>query len=345
MPEPYIGEIRIFGGNFAPQGWAFCNGQTMAISENDALFTLIGTTYGGDGQQTFNLPNLQSRFPVHMGTGAGSTFTIGEMAGEEEVTLTTQQIPIHTHPAGCDDPGTNSGNSPGPGNHVWAHQSSTGVYTTAFNPAANMNPNAVAPAGGSQPHENMMPFLGINFIISLFGIFPQQSGGGPGDEPFLGELKIFSFNFAPKGWALANGQLLPINQNQALFALFGTMYGGNGQTTFALPNLQGRTPIHVGNGFTQGESAGETSHTLTLSELPTHTHFASGNDSGANTSDPTNAFWAKGGDNIFSSNAPNQLMNAGTITNVGGSQPHDNMSPYLVLNFSVALQGIFPSQN
>ena len=349
MPEPYIGEIRMFGGNFAPAGWALCDGQPMAISENDALFTLIGTTYGGDGQTTFNLPNLQSRFPVHMGTLAGNTFTLAEQAGVEEVTLTTQQIPIHTHPASCDDPATpNAGNSPTPGSHIWASQSATGIYEPVFdaqNPQVTMNANAALPAGVSQPHENMTPFLVVNFIISLFGIFPTQGGGGPGDEPFLGELKIFSFNFAPGGWAMCNGQFLPINQNQALFSLLGTMYGGNGQTTFALPNLQGRTPIHVGGQFTQGQSAGEIAHTLNLSEMPQHTHPPQGNDGTANTSDPTNNFWSNGGDNVYSSNAPNNTMKVGLISNVGGSQAHNNMSPYLVLNFCVALQGIFPSRN
>lgn len=170
MSNPYIGEIRMFGGNFAPAGWAFCDGQILAISENDALFALIGTTYGGDGQTTFALPNLQGRLPVHR----GNAFTIGESAGVEAVTLTTQQIPNHIHPALANDPGTNSGNTPTPGNHLWAHQSSTGIYTDTFNPAASMHPGALSAVGGSQPHDNMMPYLCVSFIISLFGIFPSQ---------------------------------------------------------------------------------------------------------------------------------------------------------------------------
>ncbi len=346
MPEPIVGEIRIFAGNFAPAGWALCNGALLPISENETLFNLIGTTYGGDGQSTFALPNLQSRFPLNMGTGGGGTYQLAEAAGVETVTLTTQQIPVHTHPAACNNT-ANAGNAATPGNNIWANQASTGVYTDAFDasrPQVSMNAQAVGSDGGSQPHDNMTPYQVVNFIISLFGVFPTPSSGG-GDEPFLGELKIFSFNFAPKGWALADGQQLPINQNQALFSLLGTMYGGNGQTTFALPNLQGRTPIHFGNGFTQGQQAGEPAHTLTLSELPQHTHFAKGNNGTASVSDPTNAFWSNGGDNVYTNAAPNALMKAGLIGNAGGSQPHINMSPYLVLNFSIALQGIFPSQN
>jgi microcystin-dependent protein len=176
MSSPYIGEIRMFGGNFAPVGWAFCNGATMPISENDALFNLIGTTYGGDGQETFNLPDLQGRFPLHQGTLQGTTFVIAEKAGVEQVTLTVQQIPVHTHAAKSDNV-TNSGNSPTPSNRTWASQASTGVYVDPPNssPAAQMNAGAMAATGGSQPHDNMMPFLCISFIISLFGIFPSQT--------------------------------------------------------------------------------------------------------------------------------------------------------------------------
>lgn len=169
---PYIGEIRMFAGNFAPAGWMFCQGQTLPISENDALFILIGTTYGGDGQETFNLPNLASRFPIHMGTGPdGTTYQIGEQAGTESETLTTQQIPNHSHPM--------TGNDSQPGNQVSPAGSLPAISLNVvpfINDATtgNFNAGAVTPVGGSQPHENMQPFLCINFIISLFGVFPNQ---------------------------------------------------------------------------------------------------------------------------------------------------------------------------
>lgn len=164
-------------------------------------------------------------------------------------------------------------------------------------------------------------------------------------EPFIGEVKVISFNFAPKGWAFCNGQVLPINQNQALFSLLGTTYGGNGQTTFALPNLQGRMPLHVGNGFNQGQSAGETAHTLTVAEMPAHTHSGSGNTA-ANAAAVANNFWAANSLSSYATGAsPNTTMHPSAIGNAGGSQPHDNMPPYLVLNFIIALQGIFPSRN
>lgn len=169
-------------------------------------------------------------------------------------------------------------------------------------------------------------------------------------EPFLSEIRIFSFNFPPKGWAFCNGQLLPINQNQALFSLLGTTYGGNGQTNFALPNLRGRASIHEGSGFTLGQAGGQSAHTVTISEMPTHTHFQNsnmcigGNNINATLGDPTNNYWANNGKAQYATNTLDQVMHPSAVTNVGGSQPHNNMQPYLVLNFCIALQGIFPSQ-
>jgi len=165
-------------------------------------------------------------------------------------------------------------------------------------------------------------------------------------EPFLSEIRIMSFAFAPKGWALCNGQLLPINQNQALFSLLGTTFGGDGRVDFGLPNLQGKVPIHVGTGHTLGQTAGEQAHTLSISEMPQHVHAV--NASGNAGSDVNNA------GNVLGNSNPNNLfgpvqnlgaLNAATLTNVGGSQSHLNMQPYLVLSFCIALQGIFPSQN
>jgi microcystin-dependent protein len=164
-------------------------------------------------------------------------------------------------------------------------------------------------------------------------------------EPFLAEIKIMSFNYAPKGWAFCNGQLMPINQNQALFSLLGTTYGGNGQTTFALPNLQGRTPVHFGNGRVLGEQAGTEAHAVALSELPTHTHALSAITVDATSRSLTGNLPAYAHDEIYSATAP-QVSTAApaAVGNAGGSQAHTNMQPYLTLNFCIALQGIFPSQ-
>jgi microcystin-dependent protein len=162
-------------------------------------------------------------------------------------------------------------------------------------------------------------------------------------EPFLGEIKIISWNFPPKGWAFCNGTLLPINQNQALFSILGTTYGGDGRVNFGLPNLQGRTPMHVGNGISLGQQGGEITHTVNISELPAHTHVPVGSPNSPTAPGPSGNLWATKA-NIFAGSA-DSAMNPACITATGGSQPHENMSPYLVLNFIIALQGIFPSQN
>ena len=165
-------------------------------------------------------------------------------------------------------------------------------------------------------------------------------------EPFLSEIRIMSFQFAPKGWALCNGQLLPINQNQALFSLLGTTFGGDGRVNFALPDLRARTPIHVGSGHTLGERGGEQSHTLSIAELPTHTHVLNATGATGTTVNPTG--------NVLANSSPTEMyessqqlvaLNAGSVANTGGSQAHLNMQPFLTLSFCIALQGIFPSPN
>lgn len=170
MGQPYVGEIRMFGGNFAPAGWMFCDGQLLSISEYETLFNLIGTTYGGDGQSTFALPNLQSRVPIHVGTGGGSIYTLAETGGAETVTLTTQQIPGHLH---VPQAYASNGSQEGPGGNYWA-QSPLNQFS-ALAPGTNMANAAIGSAGGSQAHDNLIPFLAVSFIISLFGVFPSQS--------------------------------------------------------------------------------------------------------------------------------------------------------------------------
>jgi microcystin-dependent protein len=169
MAQPYVGEVRMFAGNFAPAGWMFCEGQLLPISENETLFQLIGTTYGGDGESTFALPDLRGRLPLHQGNG----FILAETGGAEEITLTVQQIPAHTHPWLCSN---NTTSSTGPQNNVLGPP--LDVNTLPYGedaPRIAISPSTIGPVGGSQPHTNFQPYLCINFIISLFGIFPSPS--------------------------------------------------------------------------------------------------------------------------------------------------------------------------
>jgi microcystin-dependent protein len=164
--------------------------------------------------------------------------------------------------------------------------------------------------------------------------------------PYLSEIRIVSFNFAPRGWALCNGQTLSINQNQALFSLLGTTYGGDGITNFKLPNLQASMPLHQGNGFNLGMAGGEAAHTLTVPEMPSHTHTAQGVSTAATSPTATNNTWATSTANPYNTQPPpNTTLNPATVAMAGGGQPHDNMPPYLTLNFVIALQGIFPTRN
>jgi microcystin-dependent protein len=171
MAQPYIGEIKMFAGNFAPAGWAYCNGQLMPISENDALFTLIGTTYGGDGQETFGLPDLQGRVPVHMGQGISQTYQIGEKAGVETVTVGVPQMPQHNHALLA---ASGAGTSANVEQKVMAASPSVQLYTQDV-ASVSLAAAAALGSGGSQPHENLMPYLTISFIISLYGVFPTQT--------------------------------------------------------------------------------------------------------------------------------------------------------------------------
>lgn len=169
MAQPYVGEIRMFGGNFAPAGWMFCEGQLLPISENETLFQLIGTTYGGDGQETFALPDLRGRLPIHQ----GNNFILAETGGVEEVTLTVQQIPAHTHPLLANSGQADSGTPTG---RVCAEEALVGVdFYIESPPTVNMAAQAISTVGGSQPHTNFQPYLCVDFIISLFGIFPSPT--------------------------------------------------------------------------------------------------------------------------------------------------------------------------
>jgi microcystin-dependent protein len=167
MAQPYVGEIRMFAGNFAPAGWMFCEGQLLPISENETLFQLIGTTYGGDGEETFALPDLRGRLPMHFGNG----FILAETGGVEEVTLTVQQIPVHSHPMTAS---SDIANTPNPGGNVLARSGQVNMFFNG-SPSVQMSPQMVGPVGGNQPHTNFQPYLCVDFIISLFGLFPSQT--------------------------------------------------------------------------------------------------------------------------------------------------------------------------
>ena len=260
----------MFAGNFAPNGSRFADGQALPIGQNQALFSLLEFTYGGNGQTTFALPDLRARAAVHAGSGP---WLLGESTGVEQITLTESQMPAHAHPL------------PPP-------------------------VNATGSTGGGQPITNVQPSLGLNYIIATEGIFPSPTGGA--GHPFIGEVGLFAGNFPPRGWEFAEGQLLTIGQNTALFSILGNAYGGNGQTTFALPDLRGRTPVHAGTGpYQRGQQIGAVQTTLTTANLPAHDH----------------------------SLPPSDDLTGST----GDNQPFTNVQPSLGLNYLIALGGVVPT--
>jgi microcystin-dependent protein len=252
----FVGEITLFAGSnqLIPDGWLPADGRLMQVNNNETLFSLIGTTYGGDGRTNFALPDLRGRAAVHSGgsTGPGLTYRpLGSRFGDEQGQLVVNTMPSHAH----------------------VLPPSTGV-TTHSN-------------GFGHNEINMQPSLAVNYIVAISGIYPPHSLTAPDDpigtigsgEPYLGSISMFAGNFAPRGWAFANGQLLPIAQNQSLFSLFGTTYGGDGRTTFALPDLRGRAPVHSGFStgpgappVSWGEKSGTEVYDLALTHLPTHMH-------------------------------------------------------------------------
>ncbi|HKD35706.1 MAG TPA: tail fiber protein [Pirellulales bacterium] len=237
---PFLGQLNMFAGTFQFTNTPNADGQLLPISQNTALFSILGTTYGGNGVSTFQLPDLQGRAAISAEQGPGlSNRFLGEQDGQEQTTLTVSQLAPHSHTL------------PGGGN--------TGL------------------TGGGLPFNNMQPSLTLHNIIALTGIFPSQGGGGSLDEPMLGQIELFAGNFAPSGWAFADGQILPISQNTALFSILGTTYGGNGINTFALPDLRGRTAIGMGQGpglpdIALGEVTGTESVSLSVANLPPHDH-------------------------------------------------------------------------
>jgi microcystin-dependent protein len=339
MTDQFIGEIRIFAGTFDPQGWEFCDGVPRLIADFPDLYTLIGSEFGGDGITTFATPDLRGRAPMH----AGNDFVLGESGGAEQVTLTTVQLPVHSHPYTA---ATNPASVASPSGTLNAESSQINMFI-ADDPGVALAPNALSPIGGSQPHDNMQPFLAMNFIIAS-AVDPT-----PDLAPLVGELRLFPQgpNIPPLGWAFCNGQILPISQNTALFSLLGTFYGGDGKSTFALPNLEGSIPIGDGQGpglserFI-GEASGVESVTLLDSEAPVHTHTVRASQDFGDIATPQpgeSLAKAVGGQSYQTNSAANIVSMAPQVIPVaGGDLPHTNMMPYLTLQWCIALQGEFP---
>ena len=267
MAEPFLSEIRIMSFVFAPKGWALCNGQLLPINQNQALFSLLGTTYGGDGAVNFALPDLRGRVPIHVGEG----HTLGERGGEQAHTLSIAELPTHTHVAAAASHDTH-GNQPDADGNVLGARRRQPLYGAA-EPRSRMDPSTVAERRRQPGAPNMQPFLTLNFCIALQGIFPspelRRRIHGTAlcwrDPHVCRQLRAGRLDVL-RGAAAAD-----LGERNAV-QLIGTTYGGDGQSTFALPDLRGRIPIHQGNGFILAETGGAEEITLTVNQIPAHTH-------------------------------------------------------------------------
>ena len=339
---PYIGEIYMFGGNFAPRGFAMCDGSLLQVSENEALFSLIGSMYGGDGRTTFGLPDLRGRAAVGYGSGPGLTpRQMGAMFGTETETMTFNQMPSHAHtmdlagfsPITATLSGTNTAND----DQSFKLESISGPTSAT-----------TSSSGYGNTMNNMQPSLVLNIIIALTGSYPSRNRRGlrrrslQSSEPYLGDITIAAFDFAPRGWAQCTGGLQSISQNQALYSLLGTTYGGDGRTTFGLPDLRGRLSIHPGSGYVRGQESGSEFTAVSSSNLPSHSHTVAASDitqlSGVLSRTGTRADTTTAS---FSTISGSTLATATT----GSGSSVANMQPYLTVNYIIALTGIFPSQS
>jgi microcystin-dependent protein len=331
--DPFIGEIRMYGGTTPPPGWNFCDGTTLSINSNVELYQVLGTTFGGTSS-TFNLPDLRGRFVV---STDGNEYLPGQSGGAEQVSLLDVNLPAHSHPVNC----SSTGGSDTPKSNTWGLADESVYSPPATGALAKaMSAMGITSAGTGKPHENMIPYQCVNYIIALDGLYP---GGGAQDQ-YLSEIRIFPYSFVPDGWLNCNGEALPVSANQALYSLLGNTFGGDG-TNFNIPYLFGRVAMHAGQVHTLGESGGEAGHVLTVSEMPAHNHQAQASSSGPAVGLPTNAFWATNtGVKPYGGPAV-PLMAPQALNTAGGNVPHENRSPYLVISFCISITGIYPSKN
>jgi microcystin-dependent protein len=337
VQDVYLGEIRLFASDQIPAGWVPCDGQLLPVSQNRPLFDLMGDKFGGSGGM-FAVPDLTGRIPIHRGPGR----PLGEPGGEEAHTLTTNELSSHSHEARA---ASMPGDDPSPVGRSWGVQSAGLAYTDGA-PDVSLNATAVSATGGGGAHENMPPFLTLQFCMSLQGEDPTFEF--PSTQPFAGEIRLFPYDVAPVGWASCDGAILKTQDNFGLFTMLGSTYGGNGQDTFALPDLRGRAPLHSGQGpgltaRSLGEAGGAAIVTLTVANLPVHTHEVRVRSAAGSAAAPTGQVFAavpaRALSAGYSSQAPAASMSPRAVAASEGDLAHNNMPPYLPLSFCISLFG------
>ncbi|MGC4130385.1 MAG: tail fiber protein [Bergeyella sp.] len=335
--EEYTSEISLFAFDFAPVGWAKCEGQLLQVINHLDLYSLLGNRFGGDGVKTFALPDLRGK--VIIGSGAGYPAFISE--GSSVHQLTIQEMPKHRHGAVASSENADAAT---PMDNFWA--ADTG-YTQTTN--SQMSTKALSNTGGNQPHDNMSPYLSLNYCICLKGIHPTESFND--DEEFTGVVKALCTPLVPNNWLFCDGREVPVARYANLFSIIGYTYGGS-KDTFCLPDLRGRAAVNFGEteeltSYKLGEKAGEKEVKLTTPQLPRHRHGTNAALAG-NTQVATNSIWANEPKSppLIKSYATNKgkgaIMNTNAIGEAGGDAAHNNMMPFLSLNFYINAGGYAP---
>ena len=349
MADSYLGEVRTVAFNITPVGWAACDGRVLQVRDYERLYRLVGSAFGGDGVDTFALPDLQGRIPICAGQGPGLTNrTIGEKDGVEEVVLAERELPVHGHDFTAL---TAKATSRTAGGNLLASPDGIDLYVRD-KPATEMNAQSLSPAGQGQAHPNVQPYLVLNYIISLEGDDPTAGERFSGDpRPFLGEIRVTATEAANAAFAPCDGKLVQVSQNTALFALLSTTYGGDGTVTFGLPNLSDRTAMGVGSGAGLtprdiGETGGQTAITLQLAQT-SHRHalLASNQPGELRTLTPGLSLARSGAGLAYRADTRALArMSEKALPPVGDGQPHNNVQPSLALEYMICVDGVFPDR-
>lgn len=340
MNPAHVTTIVCVAWDHIPTGWFPCDGRVFKVDEYKSQYALLGNMYGGLPNATFALPDLRGRAP----RASDPKNLRSTKSGVESVALAHNQIPSHNHrlqansaPASATTP---LGNLLSAGN-------ARGIAAYAPpGPTADMNATTVGEAGGIDPHSNMQPYLAMNYLIALHGIWP--AAGCWTDDPWTGEIRMFTHDLVPQGWSVCNGSELKISEYPALYALIGTTYGGDGVSTFRIPDIAGRVPIGAGhapgmNSYPLAQSGGQEKVALTLSQMPPHSHQAHMAATNPTTNSPTGNMLAKAAQ-VFSAEAINSTLDSNAISTAGADEAHDNMMPFLAVNYCICLYGIYPQE-
>jgi microcystin-dependent protein len=349
VADSYLGEVRTAAFNITPVGWAACDGRVLQVRDYERLYRLVGSAFGGDGVDTFALPDLQGRIPICAGQGPGLTNrTVGEKDGVEEVVLAERELPVHGHDFTAL---TDKATSRTAGGNLLASPDGIDLYVRD-KPATEMNAQSLTPAGQGQAHANVQPYLVLNYIISLEGDDPTAGERFSGDpRPFLGEIRLTATEAANAAFVPCDGKLLQVSQNAALFSLISTTYGGNGQTTFAVPNLSDRTAMGMGTGSgltprDLGETGGDPAVALQLAQTyHDHALLAANTPAELRSPTPDLALARSGAGLAYRAETRSlQRMSDKALPPIGGGQPHNNVQPSLALEYMICVDGVFPNR-